>query len=178
MRRHGHRGTDAGAVRQGRGGSRHTGASKSAVWHRGIADADIQRHQPKHAAYPGMAVLKQECPIAYKAVYMVIGIDFDGNEDALGRWSGEHETPKFWQTVLNVLKNRSFEDMIIGCVDDLTGFSEASRPAIPARKFRSVRCIKSAILFAIILQGYEKTAGESQARLYRAQGGCRLVHPG
>ena len=36
--------------------------------------------------------VKQEGHIVNKAVYMVIGIDFDGNKDVLGMWIGEHET--------------------------------------------------------------------------------------
>ena len=50
--------------------------------------------------------VKQEGHIVSKAVYMVIGIDFDGCKDVLGMWIGEHETSKFWLTVLNELKNR------------------------------------------------------------------------
>lgn len=57
--------------------------------------------------------VKQEGHIVNKAVYMVIGIDFDGNKDVLGMWVGEHETSKFWLTVLNELKNRGVEDILI-----------------------------------------------------------------
>ena len=57
--------------------------------------------------------VKQEGHIVNKAVYMVIGIDFDGCKDVLGMWIGEHETSKFWLTVLNELKNRGGEDILI-----------------------------------------------------------------
>ena len=45
--------------------------------------------------------VKQEGHIVNKAVYMVIGVDMDGNKDVLGMYIGEHETSKFWLTVLN-----------------------------------------------------------------------------
>lgn len=69
--------------------------------------------------------VKQEGHIVNKASYMVIGIDLDGCKDVLGMWIGEHETSKFWLTVLNELKNRGVEDILICCVDNLTGFSDA-----------------------------------------------------
>jgi putative transposase len=60
-----------------------------------------------------------------KAAYMVIGIDLDGNKDVLGMWIGENESAKFWLSVLNDLKNRGVQDILIICVDNLTGFSQA-----------------------------------------------------
>lgn len=48
--------------------------------------------------------VKQEGHIINKATYMVIGIDLDGCKDVLGMWFGEHESSKFWLTVLNELK--------------------------------------------------------------------------
>ena len=69
--------------------------------------------------------VKQEGHIVNKAAYMAIGVDLDGNKDVLGMWIGEHETSKFWLTVLNELKNRGANDILICCVDNLSGFSEA-----------------------------------------------------
>ena len=69
--------------------------------------------------------VKQEGHIVNKAAYMAVGIDLDGSKDVLGMWIGEHETAKFWLTVLNELKNRGTNDILICCVDNLNGFSEA-----------------------------------------------------
>ena len=65
--------------------------------------------------------VKQEGHIVNKAVYMVIGVDLDGCKDVLGMYIGEHETSKFWLTVLNELKNRGVEDILICCVDNCPG---------------------------------------------------------
>ncbi|MCZ6992300.1 transposase, partial [Salmonella enterica] len=65
------------------------------------------------------------------AAYMVIGIDLDGNKDVLGIWIGENESAKFWLTVLNELKNRGVQDILIACVDNLTGFSQAISACYP-----------------------------------------------
>ncbi|MEK8129434.1 IS256 family transposase [Paenibacillus filicis] len=69
--------------------------------------------------------VKQDGAIVNKAAYMVIGIDLDGNKDVLGMWIGENESAKFWLSVLNDLKNRGVQDILITCVDNLTGFSQA-----------------------------------------------------
>ncbi|WP_289143103.1 IS256 family transposase, partial [uncultured Brevibacillus sp.] len=75
--------------------------------------------------------VKQEGHIVNKAAYMVIGIDLDGNKDVLGIWIGENESAKFWLTVLNELKNRGVQDILITCVDNLTGFSQAIAACYP-----------------------------------------------
>jgi transposase-like protein len=69
--------------------------------------------------------VKQDGAIVNKAAYMVIGIDLDGCKDVLGMWIGENESSKFWLSVLNDLKNRGVQDILITCVDNLTGFTQA-----------------------------------------------------
>ena len=99
--------------------------------------------------------VKQEGHIVNKAVYMVIGIDFDGNKDVLGMWIGEHETSKFWLTVLNELKNRGVEDILICCVDNLTGFSEAIKACYPNTEIQ--KCVVHQIRNSIRYVSYQDT---------------------
>ena len=60
-----------------------------------------------------------------KAVYITIGVQMDGRRDVLGMWVGENESAKFWLGILNSLKNRGVMDILIACVDGLTGFPNA-----------------------------------------------------
>jgi putative transposase len=83
--------------------------------------------------------VKQDGAIANKAAYMVIGIDLDGNKDVLGMWIGENESAKFWLSVLNELKNRGVQDILITCVDNLTGFSQAISACYPQTEIQ--KCI-------------------------------------
>lgn len=83
--------------------------------------------------------VKQDGAIVNKAAYMVIGIDLDGNKDVLGMWIGENESAKFWLGVLNDLKNRGVQDILITCVDNLTGFSEAILACYPKTEIQ--KCI-------------------------------------
>jgi transposase-like protein len=99
--------------------------------------------------------VKQEGHIVNKAVYMVIGIDMDGCKDVLGMYIGEHETSKFWLTVLNELKNRGVEDILICCVDNLTGFSEAITACFPQTEIQ--KCIVHQIRNSIRYVSYKDT---------------------
>ncbi|QCT04350.1 mutator family transposase [Paenibacillus algicola] len=83
--------------------------------------------------------VKQDGAIVNKSAYMVIGIDLDGNKDVLGMWIGENESAKFWLSVLNELKNRGVQDILITCVDNLTGFSQAISACYPSTEIQ--KCI-------------------------------------
>ena len=77
--------------------------------------------------------------IVKKAVYIAIGINMDGMKEVLGMYVGENESAKYWLSILNGLKNRGVEDILITCVDGLTGFSEAISAVYPKTEIQ--RCI-------------------------------------
>ncbi len=83
--------------------------------------------------------VRQDSHIITKAAYMVVGIDLDGQKDVLGIWIGENESAKFWLNVLNELKNRGVHDILITCVDNLTGFTEAIEASYPKTEIQ--KCI-------------------------------------
>jgi putative transposase len=59
-----------------------------------------------------------------KACYLALGITVEGERDVLGMWFQETEGAKFWMQVLTDLKQRGVRDILICCVDGLTGFPE------------------------------------------------------
>ena len=83
--------------------------------------------------------VRSEGQITKKAVYIAIGINLDGIKEVLGMWVGENESAKFWLTKMNELKNRGVEDILIACVDGLTGFSNAIASAFPKTEIQ--QCI-------------------------------------
>lgn len=97
--------------------------------------------------------VRQEGAIVNKASYMVIGIDLDGRKDVLGMWIGEHETAKFWLVVLNELRNRGVQDILICCVDNLKGFSEAIAACFPAAEIQ--KCVVHQIRNSIRYVSYK-----------------------
>lgn len=80
-----------------------------------------------------------EGQIVSKAAYMAIGIDLEGNKDVLGMWIGQSESSKFWLSVLNEMSNRGTKDILICCVDNLSGFSEAIGAAFPKTQIQ--KCV-------------------------------------
>lgn len=66
-----------------------------------------------------------------KAVYLALGITGDGQREVLGLWIAENEGAKFWLSVMNELRNRGVQDILIAVVDGLKGFPEAITAAFP-----------------------------------------------
>ena len=83
--------------------------------------------------------VRAEGQIVKKAVYIAIGLDMDGRRDVLGMYIGENESAKFWLTVLNNLKNRGVSDILIACVDGLTGFPNAIEAVYPRTELQ--KCV-------------------------------------
>lgn len=83
--------------------------------------------------------IKTDGTIVNRAAYVIIGVTVEGEKDILGIWIGENESSKFWLGVLNDLKNRGVEDVLLFCVDGLTGLKEAIQAAYPKAEIQ--RCI-------------------------------------
>lgn len=83
--------------------------------------------------------VREDKRVVVKAAYVVIGVNLDGNKEVLGIWIGANESSKFWLSVLNDLKNRGIQDVLIFCVDGLNGFKEAIGATFPFAKIQ--RCI-------------------------------------
>ena len=95
------------------------------------------QQRPLAAVYPVVFLdavhfkVRQEGRVVTKAAYVVVGITLEGYKDVLGLWIGEHESAKFWLTVLTELKSRGVQDILVVAVDNLTGFSEAIATVFP-----------------------------------------------
>lgn len=83
--------------------------------------------------------VRSEGRIIKKAVYIAIGINMDGIKEVLGMYVGENESAKFWLSIMNGLKNRGVEDILIACVDGLSGFPQAIEAVFPQTELQ--QCI-------------------------------------
>ena len=103
------------------------------------------KNRPLEPVYPFIFLdaihykVREDGQIKNKAAYVVLGVTLDGFKDILGIWIGETESSKFWLGVLNDLKNRGVEDVLIFSVDGLTGLKEAIQAAYPNAEIQ--RCI-------------------------------------
>ena len=73
------------------------------------------------------------------AAYIILGINDEGRKEVLSINIGENESSKYWLGILNELKNRGVEDILILCADGLTGIKESIAVAYP--KTENQRCI-------------------------------------
>jgi len=66
-----------------------------------------------------------------KAVYLALAVNTNGQKELLGIWISQNEGAKFWLGILTELKNRGVQDILIACVDGLTGMDDAIQTAFP-----------------------------------------------
>ncbi|WP_040395291.1 IS256 family transposase, partial [Catenovulum agarivorans] len=66
-----------------------------------------------------------------KAIYTILGLDLEGQKELLGLYISENEGANYWLSVLTDLHNRGVKDILIACVDGLTGFPEAIASIYP-----------------------------------------------
>ena len=110
-----------------------------------IDKAKEWQSRPLEAIYPiifmDATVLKIRVDRVVKnvAAYIMLGITIDGKKEILGIWIGENETSKYWLTLLNELKNRGVEDVLIFAIDGLNGFNQAIEAVYPKAEIQ--RCI-------------------------------------
>lgn len=83
--------------------------------------------------------VREDKHVVVKAAYVVLGVNMHGEKEGLGIWIGANESSKFWLSVLNDLKNRGVDDVLIFCVDGLNGFKEAIGAVYPFARIQ--RCI-------------------------------------
>lgn len=88
-----------------------------------------------------------------KAVYVAIGIQLAGQREVLGMWVGGNESAKYWLGVLNEIKNRGVEDIMIVSVDGLTGFGDAIHAVFPKAEVQ--RCIVHQIRYSTKFISYK-----------------------
>ena len=77
--------------------------------------------------------------VVKKAVYIALGYNLEGFKEILGMWVGENESSKYWLLVLNGLKERGLEDVLIFSTDNLPGFSQAIEAVYPKAEIQ--KCI-------------------------------------
>lgn len=72
-----------------------------------------------------------------RAVYNVLGITKEGRKELIGVYVSESEGANFWLKVLTDLQNRGVKDILIACIDNLTGFEQAILSIFPKTEVQS-----------------------------------------
>ncbi len=103
------------------------------------------QNRPFDEVYPILYIdaihysVRDEGVIKKLAAYVILGITVEGKKDVLTITVGANESSKYWLSVLNELKNRGVQDIMIICADGLTGIKEAIGTAFPNTEYQ--RCI-------------------------------------
>ena len=102
-----------------------------------IEDIEQWRSRPLEAVYPIVyfdalrVKVREDRSVQNRACYLAIGVTLEGDREPLGIWWQDQEGAKFWMGVLAELAHRGVRDVLICCVDGLTGFPEAIEAVYP-----------------------------------------------
>ena len=102
-----------------------------------MADVREWQNRPLEKTYPILFLdalrvnSRQDGKNINKALYVALAINWEGRKEVLGLWLADTEGAKFWMSVLTDIKNRGVEDILIACMDGLTGFPDAVKAVFP-----------------------------------------------
>lgn len=107
-----------------------------------ITDAVLEevaawQQRPLDPAYPLVffdairVKIRDEGMVRNKAIHIALGVMADGTKVVLGLWLEQNEGAKFWLRVMNELRNRGVEDIMLAVVDGLKGFPDAITAVFP-----------------------------------------------
>jgi putative transposase len=112
--------------------------------------------------------IRDEGLVRNKAVHIALGVRADGTKEILGLWLEQNEGAKFWLRVLNELRNRGVEDILLAVVDGLKGFPEAIQAAFPETTVQS--CIVHLLRHSLDFVSWKdrKAVAAALREIYRA----------
>jgi len=133
------------------------------------------QNRPLEAMYPLVffdalrVKVRDEGMVRNKAVYIALGVRADGRKEILGLWIEQTEGAKFWLRVMNELKNRGVEDVLIAVVDGLRGFPDAITAVFPQAQVQT--CIVHLIRNSLDFVSYKdrKAVAAALREVYRAK---------
>lgn len=108
-----------------------------------LDDVKAWRCRPLDEVYPivfidgFVAKCRLDGRVENRTVYVIFGINLNGEKDVLGLYLGAAEGAKFWLSVLTELKNRGLKDIFILCADGLKGLPEAVEATFPKATFQT-----------------------------------------
>jgi putative transposase len=93
--------------------------------------------------------VRDEGTVRNKAVYLALGVSAEGRKEVLGLWVEQTEGAKFWLRIVNELRNRGVNDILIAVVDGLKGFPEAINAACPQTQVQTciVHLLRTSLAF-------------------------------
>src|ERR671938_2187974 len=146
----------------------------SAVTDAVLEEVAAWQARPLEAVYPLIffdalrVKIRDEGLVRNKAVHIALGVRADGSKEILGLWLEQNEGAKFWLRVMNEIKNRGVEDVLIAVVDGLKGFPEAIAAVFPDATVQT--CIVHLLRQSLAFVSYKdrKAVATALKEVYRA----------
>jgi putative transposase len=112
--------------------------------------------------------IRDEGLVRNKAVHVALGVRADGTKEVLGLWLEQNEGAKFWLRVMNELRNRGVEDVLLAVVDGLKGFPEAILAVFPEAQVQT--CIVHLLRHSLDFVSFKdrKAVATALKDIYRA----------
>ncbi len=112
--------------------------------------------------------IRDEALVRNKAVHVALGVRADGTKEVLGLWLEQNEGAKFWLRVMNELRNRGVEDVLLAVVDGLKGFPEAILAVFPEAQVQT--CIVHLLRHSLDFVSFKdrKAVATALKEIYRA----------
>ncbi len=120
-----------------------------------LQDAKAWQTRPLEQIYPILYLdaliikIRDANAVRNFACYLAIGVNLEGERDVLGIWFQKTEGAKFWMSVLTDLRTRGVQDVLVCCVDGLTGFPDAIEAVFPKTWVQTclVHAVRAALRF-------------------------------
>ena len=147
----------------------------SAVTDAVLEEVTEWQNRPLEALYPLIFFdairikVRDEGTVRNKAVYVALGVRPDGTKEILGLWIEQSEGAKFWLRVMNELKSRGVDDVLIAIVDGLKGFPEAITAVFPQAQVQT--CVVHLIRHSLAFVSYKdrKSVAAALKNIYKAK---------
>lgn len=102
-----------------------------------LEEVGVWQGRPLEPTYPIVffdairVKIRDEGSVKNQAIHIALGVRHDGRKEVLGLWVEQNEGAKFWLRVMNELKARGTDDILIAVVDGLKGFPDAINAIFP-----------------------------------------------
>ncbi len=84
-----------------------------------------------------MVKIRSKGSVQNRAIYVAVGVPPEGTREVLGLWIQDTEGAKFWCSILEELRQRGVQDILVLCSDGLTGMGEAVEAIFPQAVFQT-----------------------------------------
>ena len=145
-----------------------------------VTDAVVQevrewQNRPIDPVYPIIIFdalrvkIRDEGVVKTKSVYLALAFTMEGQKDVLGLWIEQTEGAKFWLKIMNELKNRGVQDVLIAVVDGLKGFPDAINTVFPKTQVQT--CIVHLVRYSLnfVCWRDRKDVAKDLKLIYRAE---------